>query len=115
MGDCEKEATENEERIEFDLDTDIEEDVEESEVDATDEATGTNSFIQDIENFQNSSATKNRRPPVWMRNYETSEELPEEENEILLAMFVTAANAIYFEEAVKGRNGEEPWTWKWKQ
>nr|DAD39485.1 TPA_asm: hypothetical protein HUJ06_013808 [Nelumbo nucifera] len=41
-----------------------------------------------------------RRPPVWMRDYETGEGLSEEEDETNLALFASA-DPLYFEEAVK--------------
>ena len=60
------------------------------------------------ENFSSESSPssnegRNRRPPIWMRNYETGEGISEEDNEAHLAhlaMFATI-DPIYFEDAVK--------------
>ncbi|RVW97635.1 Retrovirus-related Pol polyprotein from transposon TNT 1-94 [Vitis vinifera] len=85
-GDDGEEATVNEEESDSNFDADIEEDTEENN--ASDRQPS------------NSNAARNRRPPIWMSDYETGEELSEEEHEVQLAMF-TAADPIYFDEAVK--------------
>nr|DAD43144.1 TPA_asm: hypothetical protein HUJ06_001374 [Nelumbo nucifera] len=52
-----------------------------------------------------------RRPPGWMRDYETGEGLSEEEDETNLALFASA-DPLYFEEAVKKQSGELLWILK---
>ncbi|RVW39030.1 Retrovirus-related Pol polyprotein from transposon TNT 1-94 [Vitis vinifera] len=104
-GDDGEEATVNEEESDSNFDADIEEDTEEnnaSDVVAESNVAVTTSdlLIQNRDNPSNSNAARNRRPPIWMSDYETGEELSEEEHEVQLAMF-TAADPIYFDEAVK--------------
>ena len=67
-------------------------------------ATESDATVTATNNPLNSNTARNRRPPVWMNNYETREGLFEEEHETQLVMF--AADPIYFEEAVKSE--------KWK-
>ena len=57
------------------------------------------------ENFSSESSPSsnegmNRRPPIWMRDYETGEGISEEDNKAHLAMFATT-DPIHFEDAVK--------------
>ncbi|RVW91534.1 Retrovirus-related Pol polyprotein from transposon TNT 1-94 [Vitis vinifera] len=106
-GDDGEEATVNEEESDSNLDADIEEDTEENnataiavEFDAA--VTAFDLLIQNRDTPSNSNAARNRRPPVWTSDYETGEELSEEEHEVQLAMFA-AVDPIYFEEAVKRR------------
>lgn len=47
-----------------------------------------------------SNVGRNRRAPIWMRDYESGEGLSEDDNEALFALFATA-DPINFEEAVK--------------
>ena len=59
------------------------------------------------ENFSSESSPssnegRNRRPPIWMRDYETREGISKEDNKAHLAMFATI-NPIHFEDAVKSR------------
>ena len=70
-GDCKEEVTENEERSETYSNPDVEDKVADSTVEVIAEATGICSLIQNTDSLQNSSATRNRKAPVWMRNYET--------------------------------------------
>ena len=47
-----------------------------------------------------SNKGKNRRPPVWMRDYTTGEELSKEDNEAHLAMSTTTDH-VNFQDALK--------------
>lgn len=91
-GDTGEEAVvfdEHEEGNGSDLDADIE---EENEILPSDSSTE--------ESSSSLNERRNRRPPVWMRHYDTGEGLSEEDNEAQLAMFA-AADPIRFEDAVK--------------
>lgn len=92
-----EEATVNEEERDSNFDDDLEEDAEENN--ATAAANESDATITK-DSPSNSNAVQNRRPPVWMSNYETGEGFSKEEHEAQLAMFA-AADPIYFEEAVK--------------
>ena len=94
-GDCEEKAAVSEEGSGSNLNADLEEEIEENEVEATVEA---DSLFED--SFPNPNAVRNRRPPVWMGDYETGEGLSEEDNEAQLSLFADA-DPIYFEKAVK--------------
>ena len=57
------------------------------------------------ENFSSESSPSsnegmNRRPPIWMRDYETGEGISEEDNKAHSAMFATT-DPIHFEDTVK--------------
>ena len=56
--------------------------------------------------FPSSNKGRNRRPPVWMRDYATGEDLLEEDNEAHLAMFITT-DPVNFEYPLKSE--------KWRQ
>ena len=64
------------------------------------------------ENFSSESSPssnegRNRRPPIWMRNYEIGEGISEEDNEACLAMFATT-DPIHFEDDVKSKKWRRP-------
>ena len=52
------------------------------------------------ESSPSSNEGRNRRPPIWMKDYETEEGISEEDNEAHLAMFATI-DPIHFEDVVK--------------
>lgn len=79
----------NEEENESNLDVAEEENVKVNEDDGT---TATDSHI----------VTRNCRPPIWIRNYETGEGFSEEKNEARLAIF-TVTHPISFKEVVKSK------------
>ena len=64
------------------------------------------------ENFSSNSLTeesspslnegRNRRPPIWIRDYETGKGISEGDNEAYLAMFATT-DPIHFKDAVKSK------------
>ena len=45
--------------------------------------------------------SRNRRPSIWMSDYETGEGLSEEATNTQLTMFAAATHPIYFEDVIK--------------
>ena len=105
-GDLEEEATmfdDNEEGNEVDPNEEGSE--SESDPEANVEAVEGNFSYDSLieESSPSSNEGRNRRPPIWMRDYETGKGISEEDNEAHLAhlaMFATI-DPIHFEDAVK--------------
>ncbi|RVW63945.1 Retrovirus-related Pol polyprotein from transposon TNT 1-94 [Vitis vinifera] len=105
-GDLEEEATmfdDNEEGNEVDPNEEGSESESDPEanVEAVEGNFSSDSLIE--ESSPSSNEGRNRRPPIWMRDYETGEGISEEDNEAHLAhlaMFATI-DPIHFEDAVK--------------
>lgn len=99
-GDSEEEVIVNEEENESNVDADVEENTEVNEDDGVVETDSQLATRNRVVKTDSQLAIRNRKPPVWMRNYETREGFSEEENEVQLVI-VAIVDPIYFEKAVK--------------
>ena len=106
-GDLKEEATmfdDNEEGSESEFDPKATVDAVEYDPEANVDAAKEN-FSS--ESSPSSNEGRNRRPPIWMRNYEIGEGISEEDNEACLAMFATT-DPIHFEDDVKSKKWRRP-------
>ena len=103
--DLEEEATmfdDNEEGNEFDPNEEgcKSESDPEANVDVAKENFSSNSLTEESSPSLNEG--RNRRPPIWIRDYETGKGISKGDNEAYLAMFATT-DPIHFKDAVKSK------------